>query len=383
MTVIWNFPTRTLFGEGALSEIAAEASHLGGTRALVVTDPGVAAAGIAEQVREALAAGGVPTRVFDAIASNPTDEHVLQATAEYKAHGADLVVGVGGGSAIDVAKIVRILATHPEPLAQYDDGAGGTERLTAPFPPMIAVPTTAGTGSEVGRSAVATMQATNRKTIFFRADLIPNVALLDPELTVGLPPKTTAATGFDALTHSIEALCTAMDHPMASAIAREGITLCARFLPRAVSAGDDIEARGAMLKAAMLGAVAFQKGLGACHSLAHPLSTELGMHHGLANALCLPAVIDFNRTVAGAELAQVARILGARGDDDETLAFECSGAVRRLRAEVGLPESLSAAGVQEEVLEQLADLAFEDPCHSENPRPCTREDLLTLYRASF
>ncbi|MGD8862823.1 MAG: iron-containing alcohol dehydrogenase [Myxococcales bacterium] len=383
MTVVWNFPTRILYGEGALDEAPKEAAGLGGQRALIVTDPGVAKAGLADRVKAALESGQVEAAVFDGVGGNPTDEHVLAATAAYRESKADLVVAVGGGSALDVGKIVRILATHPEPLSQYDDAVGGSDKIVKPLPPMIGVPTTAGTGSEVGRSGVATMRETGRKTIFFAPNLVPNVAILDPRLTIGLPAFTTAATGFDALTHNIEALCTKMDHPMAEAIARRGILLCARNLARAVKDGSDLKARGAMLKAATLGAVAFQKGLGACHSLAHPLSAELDMHHGLANALCLPAVLDFNRSAATAKLAAVARTLGAKGSDDETLAFECSGAIRKLRTEVGLPGGLAEAGVQEDQLERLADLAFQDPCHLENPRPCTRADLLSLYKASM
>jgi len=383
MTVTWNFPTRILFGAGALADLPTETSRLGAKRVLIVTDPGVRGAGLVERAEQALAAGGIACAVFDAIASNPSGGQALAATDAYREHGADLVVGLGGGSAIDVAKVVRICATHPPPLSTYDDAAGGSERITEPLPPMIAIPTTAGTGSEVGRSAVVTMAETRKKTIFFAPNLIPSVAILDPELTTGLPAKVTAATGFDALTHNVEALCTRMDHPMAEAIAAEGIRLCAEYLVRAVENGGDLSARGGMLKAATLGAVAFQKGLGACHSLAHPLSAELDLHHGLANALCLPAVVDFNRSAVPGALARVARLLGVKPNDEETLAFECSGAIRALRAKLGLPEGLAAAGVPEERLDELAGLAFEDPCHQENPRPCTQADLLALYRASL
>lgn len=383
MTVVWNYPTRILFGEGALSDIGDEAANLSGKRALVVTDPGVVAAGIAEQVENALKDGGIAVDRFDAISTNPTEKQSLAATDAYKQSGAQLVVGVGGGSALDVAKIVRICATHDGPLAQFDDAKGGSRKIVNPLPPMIAVPTTAGTGSEVGRSAVATLEETNKKTVFFAPNLIPNVALLDPQLTVSMPARTTAHTGFDALTHCVEALCTKMDHPMGDAIAKEGIRLTHLYLERAVRDGSDLEARGGMLKAALMGAVAFQKGLGACHSLAHPLSAEAGMHHGLANALCLPAVLDFNRSAVPDKLAVAARLLGLRIEDEETLAFECSGAVRALRQRIGIPEGLAAAGIKEGLLERLADLAFEDGCHLENPRPCTRDDLLHLYRASY
>jgi alcohol dehydrogenase class IV len=348
-----------------------------------VTDPGVRGAGVLQPVEQALSLAGVETAIFDGLDSNPTEAQAAAATRAYQDAKAGLVIAVGGGSAIDVAKVVRLCATHEGPLAQYDDALGGSEKIDKPLAPMIAVPTTAGTGSEVGRSAVLTMAATNKKTVFFAPGMIPDVAILDPLLTVSMPTHTTACTGFDALTHCIEAASTTMDHPMAQAIALEGVGLCARFLPRAVGDGSDLAARGGMLKAACMGAVAFQKGLGACHSLAHPLSAEAGMHHGLANALCLPAVVDFNRTTVPDPLARIAQVLGARGDDTETLAFECSGALRALRKQLGLPGGLKEAGIEEASLEKLATLAFEDSCHLENPRRCTRDDLLALYRASL
>lgn len=383
MAVIWNFPTRIVFGESAVDALGDEARKLGPTRALIVTDPGVRSAGATEPVEEALSLAGVHSEVFDGVGGNPTEAQAAAAARAYDSAGAGLVVAVGGGSAIDVGKAVRLCVSHPGPLSQYDDALGGSEKIDQPLPPMIAVPTTAGTGSEVGRSAVLTMEATHRKTVFFAPALIPNVAILDPQLSASMPARTTACTGFDALTHCIEAASTAMDHPMAQAIALEGVGLCARFLPRAVGDGADLTARAGMLKAACFGAVAFQKGLGACHSLAHPLSAELDMHHGLANALCLPAVVDFNRTTVPSPLARVAQILGARGDETETLAFECSGALRSFRQQLGLPGRLKEAGVDEDALEKLATLAFEDSCHLENPRRCTRDDLLSLYKASY
>jgi alcohol dehydrogenase class IV len=383
MTVTWNYPTRIVSGAGALAELGPEARRLGGRRALVVSDPGVARAGLVARAVEALGASGVPSATFEEIGTNPTQAQAEAAAAAYRTAGADFVVAIGGGAAIDVGKIVRILASHPPPLDRYDDATGGSERITEALPPMVAIPTTAGTGSEVGRSAVATLAATGRKAIFFSPRLIPSVALLDPTLTLSLPPRATAATGFDALTHCVEALSTPMHHPMAAGIAREGIRLVAKHLERAVRDGNDLEARTGMLEAATLGAVAFQRGLGACHSLAHPLSAEFDMHHGLANALCLPAVCDFNREAATEALAFVAQTFGERGADEPTLAGKSADAVRALRARVGLPSGLREAGVPENALERLADLAFEDPCHRENPRACTRNDLLAMYRASL
>ena len=383
MTTVWSFPTRILFGEGASDSLADEVKALGGTKVLFVTDEGVRNAGIVDPLIENLAEAGIESAVFDQISSNPLESEVLAATDAYRAAEADLVVAVGGGSPMDVGKIVRLAATHPLPLAQYDDAIGGGAKVTRALPPMVAIPTTAGTGSEVGRSGVVTLQATNKKTVIFAPSLIPSVAILDPKVTETMPPRTTAATGMDALTHLIEAYCAQGDHPMADAIALEGIRLCAEYLERAVHDGKDLEARGAMLKASMMGAVAFQKGLGACHSLAHPLSAEHGLHHGLANALCLPAVLDFNRSAVPERIGTIAKILGARGDDTETLAFECSGAVRALRKKIGLPDGLSSVEVPEENLPRLANLAYDDVCHQLNPRECTAEDLLALYRASY
>src|SRR5690606_926684 len=246
----------------------------------------------------------------------PSEAEAHAAAKAFNEAKADIVVGVGGGAPIDVAKLVRLTTTHSLPLAEYDDAVGGDAKITQPMPPMIAIPTTAGTGSEVGRSAVVTIAETNRKTVIFSPRLIPSVAILDPLLTVSLPPALTAATGFDALTHNIEAYCAKRDHPLADAIALEGIELIANNLAQAYEDGKKLEARGAMLKASMMGAVAFQKGLGACHALAHPLGAQLGLHHGLANALCLPAVLDFNRTAVTMRIVRIARILGVKGKED-------------------------------------------------------------------
>jgi len=383
MTTVWSFPTRILYGAGAVSEAGAEAKRLGSKTALIVTDPGVADAGIAADVSRALEKGGIVSETFTAVSTNPTEAEVHAAAEAYREAKADLVIGVGGGAPLDVAKLVRVATTHSLPLAEYDDAIGGDAKITQPMPPMIAVPTTAGTGSEVGRSGVVTIAETNRKTVIFSPRLMPDVAILDPQLTLSLPTRLTAATGFDALTHNVEAYCAKGDHPMADAIALEGIELIAKYLPIAVEDGANLEARGAMLKASMMGAVAFQKGLGACHALAHPLGAETGMHHGLANALCLPAVLDFNRTAATMRIARIARILGVKGKDIETLAFECSGKVRALRNQLGLPSGLGEAGISEEQLPHLAGLAIQDATKEGNPRACTKDDMLSLYRASM
>jgi alcohol dehydrogenase class IV len=378
---IWSYPTRILFGAGAAAETGNEVKRLGAARALIVTDKGVIKAGLVAPVEQALASAGIAMTVFTDVDPNPVEKNVHEGVLAYREAKADVIVAVGGGSPLDVGKIIRLKSrpgVHERPLVDYDDATGGDAYITANLPPMLALPTTAGTGSEVGRSGVVTLDANRRKTVIFSPYLMVNAAILDPELTTSMPAPTTAATGFDALTHCLEAFVSIGDHPMADAIALGGLRLVAEFLPTAVKNPTDLAARGAMLKAAMMGAVAFQKGLGACHSLAHPLSNLCGLHHGLANALCLPAVIDFNAAVAEAKLAEVARALGA-----EPSSRALAEKLRELRRSIGLPESLGTAGVKSEQLEPLADGAIADACHRSNPRPCTRGDLLSLYQASL
>jgi alcohol dehydrogenase class IV len=375
---VWSFPTRIVFGAGSVNTLASQVQSIGGTRALLVCDAGVVKVGIAERVRGLLEKGGVPTAVFDRVDPNPVEKNIADGVAAYRAHDATCVVAVGGGSPLDAGKLVALAVTHARPLADYDDAVDGGRFIGPNVPPIVTIPTTAGTGSEVGRSGVVTLAATGRKTVIFSPHLLAKVALLDPELTRSMPSRITAATGFDALTHCLEAYCSLGDHPMADAIALGGLELCAQHLARAVEHGDDLTARGAMMKAAMMGAVAFQKGLGACHSLAHPLSSEKGLHHGLANALCLPAVVDFNDAAADGR----ARLERVRGILDPA-AKTCGEAVRALRKRVGLPDGLRAEGVAEGDIAVLCAKAFEDACHRSNPRAVTRDDLAQLYRASL
>lgn len=372
----WSFPTTIVFGAKAVETLANHAKRVGGTRALLVCDAGVVKVGIAERVKSLLEAGGVPTRVFDGVDPNPVEKNVFDGVDAYRAHGADVVVSVGGGSPLDAGKLIALKTTHERPLVDYDDATGGDQFITSNVPPILTVPTTAGTGSDVGRSGVVTLAATGRKTVIFSPHLLAKVAVLDPELTVSMPARVTAATGFDALTHCLEAYCATGDHPMADAIALGGLELCAKHLARAVEKGDDLEARGAMMKAAMMGAVAFQKGLGACHSLAHPLSSEKGMHHGLANALCLPAVVALNESVIAERLDRVRRTLDGS-------AKTAQAAVVAMRAKIGLPGGLGAEGVTAADIPKLADKAFEDACHRSNPKPVTRDDLARLYEQSL
>lgn len=374
--VTWSFPTTIVFGSGSIAVLADHVKRAGGKRALIVGDPGVVKAGIAEKVRKVLEDGGVAAMVFDKVDPNPVEENISNGVMAFKSHNADIIVSVGGGSPLDAGKLIALKTTHERPLEEYDDAIGGDAHITSNLPPILTVPTTAGTGSEVGRSGVVTLRATGRKTVIFSPHLMAKAAILDPELTVSMPPKITAATGFDALTHCIESYLSTGDHPMADGIALMGIELCAKHLPRAVEAGADLVARGAMMKAAMMGAVAFQKGLGVCHSLAHPLSSEKNLHHGLANALCLPAVVDFNNTVVPERIERVRRLI-------DLTATSLSNALRSLREKIGLPNGLGAEGVTKADIPKLADKAMEDACHRLNPRPCTRDDMVKLYELSL
>jgi alcohol dehydrogenase class IV len=379
--VTWSFPTTIVFGVGAVDTVADHARRVtavagSDARALVVCDPGVVKAGIAAIVKAALEKGGVAAQIFDKVDPNPIETNVFDGVEAYNAFKANLIVGVGGGSPLDAAKLIALKATHERPLVDFDDAVDGGVHVTAKVPPIITIPTTAGTGSEVGRSGVVTLPATGRKTVIFSPFLLARAALLDPALTKTMPPRITAATGFDALTHCLEAYSAIGDHPMADAIALGGLELCAQHLARAVEHGDDLEARGGMMKAAMMGAVAFQKGLGACHSLAHPLSSEKGLHHGLANALCLPAVVDHNTAAIPQKMERIRALVTP---DAKTLG----DGLRALRKRIGLPSGLRTEGVSEQDIALLSDKAIEDACHRCNPKPVTIEELAGLYRASL
>jgi alcohol dehydrogenase class IV len=379
----FSFPTRIVFGEGAVREVPNHLARLGVKKPLVVSDAGVAASGLLARLTAALDAARLPFAVWDGVEANPSGANVERGLAAYREGGCDGVVAIGGGSPLDAAKGVRLLATHPLPLAQYDDARDGWRLVTNPLPPMIAIPTTAGTGSEVGRSFVVTLPETGRKTVIFAPPLMPSVAVCDPELTFGLPPKITAATGMDALTHNLEALCANGFHPLADAMARKGLELCGKHLVRAVRDGRDADARAGMMIAAITGATAFQKGLGAAHALAHALTPIAGVHHGLANAIVLPFVMEFNLPAAPGRLAEVAGALGEAPADEDVMARRAVERVRAIAREIGIPQRLSEVGVKESMLPLLTEKAFADASHGSNPRPCTAADLGALLRAAL
>ena len=382
---IFAFPTRIVFGPGALRELGGETGRLGMKRPLLVTDRGVVGSGLADRISAAAKRAGLSLTLFDGISPNPVEQNVFDGLEKYRAGKCDGIIALGGGSALDTGKAVRLRVTHGLPLEEYDDLVNGGEKIGPDLPPMVALPTTAGTGSEVGRSAVIILKATDRKTVIFSPYLIPSVAITDPELTLGMPPGLTAGTGLDALTHNVEAYLSLGYHPMCDAIALHGTRLAVRNLAAAVRDGKNLVARTEMMMAAMMGAVAFQKGLGAVHSLAHPLSSIANLHHGTANGILLPPVLEFNRLTSEERLRDiaVAMELDVAGKSASEAADEAIERVRRLLKEVGIPDRLSAFGITREMIPALAKKAMEDGCRLLNPRPCSEADMVALYERSL
>jgi 4-hydroxybutyrate dehydrogenase len=359
------FPTQILHGPGALRELPDRLSSMEGRRPLIVTDPGLLSTPAFQSVQSLLPKAAV----FSGVHPNPVEADVEAAAKAYRENDCDNVVGFGGGSALDVAKIVRIAVASPDPRwseLSWKDQPGS-------LAPFVAIPTTAGTGSEVGRSSVITFGKTKR--VLFHPALLARLVILDAEVTTGLPPKLTAATGADALVHCIESFTSPVFHPLCDAIAIEGAQIACQFLPRAVADGNDLEARGMMLMAATMGGIAFQKDLGAVHSLSHPLSAHFGVHHGLANALCLLPVMRLNSARKPGLYRRLAAALELPDRSDESFISN----IADLLEKTGLTGGLRAHGVSEDALSMLAEAAFADSCHATNPVPVTREDLKDLY----
>lgn len=374
----YNYPTAYRIGFGRRTELAAACAELGMARPLVVTDPGVAAlpwfAPIVDSLREAK----LGVAVFDAVDANPSGETVNAGLLAYRQGEHDGVVLLGGGSAMDAGKCIALLADNPGTVFDYEDvGDNWTRADPAKIAPIIAMPTTSGTGSEVGRASVIVDARDHNKKIIFHPKMQPGLVLADPELTVGLPPFVTAATGMDALAHCFEAFCAPGYHPMADGIAIEGMRLIKEFLPRAFAKGDDAEARTHMMMAASMGATAFQKGLGMVHSLSHPLGGATGIHHGLANAIFLPYVMEFNRDVIEQRMAWLSRALALpRAGFDGVMDW-----MLELRAGLSLPHTLegSAPGFDEAMARRLAPLAARDPSQGTNPKPATEAELADVF----
>jgi alcohol dehydrogenase class IV len=373
----FSFPTTIRFGAGARHRLPEELAALGVRRPLVVTDRGVAGLAFYADVVTAAGEAGAAAS-FDGVWGNPVASQVAAGVAAYADHGADGVVAVGGGAAIDVAKAIALMATHPGELFDYEDEVPGAKAVTDATAPIVALPTTAGTGSEVGRSSVISDDDTHVKRIVFGPPLLPKVVLADPELTVGLPASITAATGMDALTHNVEAYLARNFHPLCDGIALEGLRLVAANLARAVAVPDDLDARGAMLMGSMMGAVAFQKGLGVVHSCAHALGTVADVHHGLANAVMIDAALELNVEAVPDRFAMLAAAVGAEPDAAGFLRWLVD-----LKAEVGIPADLAALGVDPELVGDLVAVAVADGCHANNPRPVTAADFDAVFRRSL
>jgi hypothetical protein len=382
----YNFPTRIRFGPGARHELAAELITLGIQRVLIIAQlPWF------PELETSLASFGAAT--FSGVWGNPVVSQVNAGVEAWKAHGADGIVAVGGGAPMDVAKAIALMAHHPGHLFDYEDGAS-TRPIDQPIPPIIALPTTAGTGSEVGRSTVISDDDTHAKKIMFDPQLLPRVVLADPELLLGLPAKITAATGMDALTHLIEAFLAKGFNPLCDGIALEGIYLVAQHLRACVDFAQQLResesfdettaaahrlARGGMLNASMMGAIAFQKGLGVTHSCAHALSTVYDTHHGLANGIMLPAAMRFNLVAAPAQFLRMARVVKPEATDGQEFVEWIVG----LSESIGIPTSLGALGVPPDGLDPLVAVAIKDGCHPLNPRPVVEKDFYAIYQDAF
>lgn len=380
----FNYPTTIYYGPGSLKELTKSVALMGIKKILLVSDPTLDKLGMVRKTADLFESAGVKVATFCDVHPNPIEEDVLKGAKTYKQENCEAFVAIGGGSPIDAAKAMMILIDHPEPLAQYDDTKGGDALIKKPLPPLFAIATTAGTGSEVGRSSVIIIKATNDKTILFHPTMMPKIAVLDPELTTGLPPHITVATGLDAFTHNLEAYFAPGFHPMADGIALQGLELILDYLPKAYKNGNDLEARGKMLMAASMGATAFQKGLGMIHSMAHPLSSECGLHHGLANALALPACLEFlEKSNLNADqkkrIEKVQLLFKERGLAKSTLSESCKSFFESLGIQLGL----SKHGVKKEQLQKLSHKAILDPCHSNNMIPVTEKDFESAFAKAF
>ncbi|WP_341903965.1 iron-containing alcohol dehydrogenase [Polaromonas sp. YR568] len=371
--------TQVQFEFGAVKLLKQECERVGITRPLIVTDAGVKAAGVLQKALDALP--GVPVTVFDQTPSNPTEAAVRAAVAMYKSAGCDGLIAVGGGSAIDCAKGVAIAATHEGPLTTYATIEGGSLKITERAAPLIAVPTTSGTGSEVARGAIIIVDD-HRKLGFHSWHIVPKTAICDPELTLGLPPKLTAATGMDAIAHCMETYMSAAFNPPADGIALDGLERGWSHIERATRDGSDREARLNLMSASMQGAMAFQKGLGCVHSLSHSLGgVDPRLHHGTLNAMFLPAVVRFNAEVESLQkehrLDRMARAMGLQSGSD------IPEAIRDMNARLGLPTGLAAMGVTAAQFEAIIDGAMADHCHKTNPRLATRQDYREMLESAM
>jgi len=372
----WNYPTTFRFGAGRIRELPQACAALGMRRPLLVTDPGLAALPLVANAAGICRDASLHCAIFSDVRPNPVEQNVADGVRAYREGGHDGVIAVGGGTGLDAAKAIALMAGQTRPIWDFEDREDWWTRVNvAGMAPVVAVPTTAGTGSEVGRASVITDLRDHTKKIIFHPKMMPGIVISDPELTLGLPAKVTAATGMDALSHCLEAYCSPFFHPMADGIAVEGMRLIHDFLPRAVADGSDLEARSHMLIASSMGATAFQKGLGAMHSLSHPCGANLDTHHGLTNAVVMPYVLAWNRRAIEGRMGRLAAWLGLKQHSyDGVLDW-----VLELRATIGIPPTLAGLGVREEHAAAFAPQAFADPSTGGNPLPMTVADFERLY----
>ena len=380
MPTYFSYPTRVVWGAGSLAKLPEEIRRAGGSRLLFVTDDGVVKAGIVRRVQDLFDAAELRYQLFTRISPNPTEADVWAGVEAYRAANADCIVAVGGGSPLDVARAIRLALNHPPPLSRYDDATGGDVNVTEELPPLFCAATTAGTGSEVSRSAVVFLPDTGRKTVLFSPRLIATAAIADPELTESLPTHLTAWTGLDAFTHCLEAYVALGDHPLADALAIDGVRRAATALPRLIDNRRDLAMRSEMMAAAIEGAMAFQKGLGAAHAIAHAVGAVVpSVHHGLANAIALPSVCRFNVEEAHPRFARIAEAMGEPpGKEDVAMAEAACRRVEELCRRCGIPAKLSDVGVRKEQLAELTRRALEDASHRTNPRPGAEAEMERL-----
>ena len=376
----WSYPTRVLFGAGKIRNLARACQGLGMTRPLLVTDPGLAGLPMVSDAIAANQAAGLPTGLFSAVRPNPTGQNVADGVTVYRDGGHDGVIAWGGGSGLDAAKAIAFMAGQSKPIWDFEDVS---DKWKAADPdgiaPIVAVPTTAGTGSEVGRASVIVKEEIHTKKVIFHPNMLPEVVIADPELTVGLPPHLTAATGMDALSHCLEAYCAPGYHPMAEGIAVEGTRLVKDWLPAAVKDGGNLEARAHMLSAAAMGATAFQKGLGAIHALSHPIGALYDTHHGLTNAVVMPYVLAYNRSAIEDKMTRLAAFIGLPNPSFQAVADW----VMALRRDFGIPETLKGLGVGDDRIDELSEMAAVDPTAGGNPIPVGVPELKTMFAASI
>jgi len=374
-TANWSYPTSIRFGAGRIAEIADACRAAGITRPLLVTDRGLAGMAITARTLDLLDAGGLGRAIFADVDPNPNDGNVAEGLKVYRDGGFDGVVAFGGGSGLDLGKTLAFMAGQTRPLWDFEDiGDWWTRADPAGIHPIVAVPTTAGTGSEVGRASVITNAETHEKKIIFHPRMLPAVVICDPELTVGMPRAITAGTGLDAFAHCVEAYSSPHYHPMSQGIALEGMRLVKDYLPRAWADGGDIEARAHMMSAAAMGATAFQKGLGAIHALSHPIGAHHHTHHGTTNAVCMPAVLRFNARAIRERFDLAAAYLGIAGGFDGFRAF-----VDAFNDSFSIPRTLTALGVREPDIDRLVADALRDPSTGGNPVAMTAENTRALF----